>query len=756
MNITTTVTYDRTSKTYRINNGSWKSSWDEVNNTNTSEFGFNVVDNQMLIQSFYQFSSIIIDTYPFNYEIRISNNTAIFIDNESADFHNINEFNFQITYVLADEDFECENIYGDTINVFEFGQDGVVYGTNSGDNTITPQSINADCCSALGYEFNSNDAKCYWAQPCVIDDYIKVIINPEGNDGVLFDIDENENCVLDISFDWLLEYDCQTLLTCADGGSIFNILSGVTLSMTLERMIESTNISAIPPHQIQTIPYVPETVYQSILFQGNNILDYFTMENSGIILIGDNCDVVTNSVEFELSTIFSGFTEQNLYSNWKHFEVSIVDPTVLTLIKNEKIKIALEVQNSSCDISILIDNIKLNKKCEIIDLEETFIATCPSFEMDRVVDNKKSWVANSSFEEREFDLKKRETDYYIKHHKLGINSKEVDLNVSPSRAIETDVMNTVLQNTCLLSTKIINNIIIDLQDNIINYGQGFVTNEGNNFINNLFGFSIEDDNLTIYSKSPMLGGEITSPSGNWNIQDFPNQYEIVFEFDYLAGETWHLIIENVGTENNLNGLITSTLNSEVFTLEEFTNIITSELIDVKDRQTIRDYPTLRMFYERYLNSMDNCGFLTNAFNYNDMDNFISLIGNYWVDLVEQVIPSTTIWGSTYKYSNTIFDNNKFKYRKGSLFTCEESNISPTIGSQPQIEVIKAITYIDDTGKPITTIEACNGVYISQINDGSEFLGSVTILGDSTSNKSYKGDTLILNELMDNSNNIINE
>jgi hypothetical protein len=37
--------------------------------------------------------------------------------------------------------------------------------------------------------------------------------------------------------------------------------------------------------------------------------------------------------------------------------------------------------------------------------------------------------------------------------------------------------------------------------------------------------------------------------------------------------------------------------------------------------------------------------------------------------VEQVIPATTIWGSVKVYGNTIFDQQKFQYKKGTLFTC---------------------------------------------------------------------------------------
>lgn len=755
MNYTVTITYDNNLGVYQIGSGSWMPAWDNVNNTNISEFGFHVVGNQMTIQSEYQLTALTVD-YSFPNTLVINNNTATLTDTDNIDFHAVDLFVFQITYIGNDGVFACENIYGDTVNVFEFAIDGVIYGTNDGDSSIAAASINPECCSFLGYTFDPDNAKCYWSPPCVIDDYIKIIINPEGNDGVIFEVDETENCSLDISFDWLLEYDCESLLGCVNSGTtIMSILSGVTLSVSLERIVEAPLNRSIPRfNQIQSIPYVPESVYQSVIFSGANILDYFTNSNSGIILVGDDCEVVTDIVELELTSLFSGFTENNLYSGWMHFETSIVDPTILALIRNEKIKLALEIQNSGCDMSVLVDNIQLNRNCEFVDIEETFIATCPSFELDRIIDNKKSWVAKTEFEEREFNLRKRETDYYINHHKLGINSKEVDLNVSPSRAIETDVMNIVLQNPCMLHPRTFNNIMVDLQDNLIYINGVFQPNEENDFTNNDFGFTTEDNVITIYSKYPILSGEVTAPEGTWDVQDFSTPYQISFDYDFSESEFWSFDIVTIIGDGDIVNLITTSL-TDVFTLEEFIDIISSELIDVKDRQTIRDYPVLRMLYERYLNSLEACGFSTNEFNYSDMDSFISLIGSYWVDLVEQVIPSTTIWGSTYKYSNTVFDRNKFKYRKGTLFTCEESTIIPTIGSEPQIEVIKTITTIDDTGKPITTTESCRGVYMNQIDDGSEFLGSVTIVGDGSLNTIRNNDYIILNEFL-GSSNIINE
>lgn len=644
MNVTAKITFYSKTQNYKINDGPWMPAWNYVTDTKVGDFGIRqkLGESQILFVSDFDVIELTQENIPIEIPTTVTlmnPNNARITDDRDSGFNFQELFTFRVTY--ATSDFTCLNIYGDEVDTFEFSEDGVVNGTNGGDNTIAAASINAECCTAFGYTFDPDKAKCYWSVPCIGDGSIKVVLNADGNDGALFQIDEGETCTLDIEFDWLLEFDCEQLLECVGpSGSILNVLSGMSVGVTLERVIPNPTAKAFPK-KVLAITYVNESILTSTLFDGGNILNYFQSENSGIILVGDNCDLVVDRVEAEIndSTIF---TQNTLYSNWMHFKMSIVDPSILELITNEKIKITLKIGDFPCELSILVDNIQMNRVCQIVDLEETFISQCPSFNLDRVIDNKKSWVAKTEQTQREFSLSKRETGYDINHHKLGINSKEVDINISPARAIETDVMATVLENGCILS-----------------------------------------------------------------------------EIEVL----------------NIN------------TLDDFKEVILNAFIDVKSRQTISSYPALRELYDVYLygkSGEDVCRFQSNELNYGNMDGFINLIGTYWVELIEQVIPSTTIWGSTYKYSNTIFDTNKFKYRKGSLIVCDEPDDS--IGAEPQIGVIKTITTYDGNLTPQITTEACNGVYMSQINDGSEFIGSVTILGQSGNAKS-KGDIIILNETL---------
>ena len=119
---------------------------------------------------------------------------------------------------------------------------------------------------------------------------------------------------------------------------------------------------------------------------------------------------------------------------------------------------------------------------------------------------------------------------------------------------------------------------------------------------------------------------------------------------------------------DFNELMTEPL-ANATTNEQFDEYLTTELIDVKDRKTLSAYATLRALYDRYMHSSLYTGVQSSAYDYAKMDGIANMVGTYWVDVIEQVIPATTIWGSTKIYSNTMFDQQKFQYKKGTLFTC---------------------------------------------------------------------------------------
>ena len=139
-----------------------------------------------------------------------------------------------------------------------------------------------------------------------------------------------------------------------------------------------------------------------------------------------------------------------------------------------------------------------------------------------------------------------------------------------------------------------------------------------------------------------------------------------------------------------------------------------------------------------------------------MDNISQLVGTYWVDLVEQFIPSTTIWGSTLVYRNTVFDTQKYAYKSNTLFLCEDpSSHFPfsAIGSDCGVEVVKVNLTSDslvNTGATpfdssnFFTCEQytyCDCVWTMTNYCSSEFVGIV--IGDNEFD-AYCRDTLDIN------------
>tara|TARA_R110000868_G_scaffold176916_3_gene414933 strand:+ start:9031 stop:12750 length:3720 start_codon:yes stop_codon:yes gene_type:complete len=175
---------------------------------------------------------------------------------------------------------------------------------------------------------------------------------------------------------------------------------------------------------------------------------------------------------------------------------------------------------------------------------------------------------------------------------------------------------------------------------------------------------------------------------------------------------------------DFNELLTSSV-TDITTIKEFNSILTSELINVRCRKISSNYPVLRALYERYMNSTEYCDTLSAQFNYGTMSDFSDLVGNYWVDLIEQVMPSTAIWEANQIYGNTIYDQQKFQYKGYSTFPC--------IVPQEQLVTGLTIRATGNTDVDLYTLtsdglceayEECADVYYITGDCGSEFLGSV--------------------------------
>lgn len=117
---------------------------------------------------------------------------------------------------------------------------------------------------------------------------------------------------------------------------------------------------------------------------------------------------------------------------------------------------------------------------------------------------------------------------------------------------------------------------------------------------------------------------------------------------------------------------------------QYVDFVYSKFINAQNRKVISDnfggsYPTLQKIYNDYYNiGLDEGDEFTNQFNdvflvgvppsrhldYQKVQQYIKQINSFWLSLLEQFIPSTTIWSGGIKYRNTVFQRQKYVYRHG--------------------------------------------------------------------------------------------
>jgi hypothetical protein len=92
------------------------------------------------------------------------------------------------------------------------------------------------------------------------------------------------------------------------------------------------------------------------------------------------------------------------------------------------------------------------------------------------------------------------------------------------------------------------------------------------------------------------------------------------------------------------------------------------MINVRDRLFITDgktggYPRLQSIFWEYLLSEQTVNIPTNQFTYDKLIEYVNGLGDYWIRLVEQMVPATTIWNTGTKLENSVFHRQKFVYRR---------------------------------------------------------------------------------------------
>lgn len=104
------------------------------------------------------------------------------------------------------------------------------------------------------------------------------------------------------------------------------------------------------------------------------------------------------------------------------------------------------------------------------------------------------------------------------------------------------------------------------------------------------------------------------------------------------------------------------------TFFEFAQTFWKNMINVRNRQFASggrssSYPTLTSIFWKYLESEKLIGVKNNNFTYDVMSKYVDGMGDYWIRLVEQMVPATTIWNVGVKYENPIFHRQKYVWRR---------------------------------------------------------------------------------------------
>jgi hypothetical protein len=104
------------------------------------------------------------------------------------------------------------------------------------------------------------------------------------------------------------------------------------------------------------------------------------------------------------------------------------------------------------------------------------------------------------------------------------------------------------------------------------------------------------------------------------------------------------------------------------TFFEFYQTFWQNMINTRNRQFITDgktggYPNLQSIFWKYIESEQTVGIPNNKYTYQKLIDYVIGMGPYWMKLVEQMVPATTIWTTGIKYENSVLHKQKFVYRR---------------------------------------------------------------------------------------------
>lgn len=121
--------------------------------------------------------------------------------------------------------------------------------------------------------------------------------------------------------------------------------------------------------------------------------------------------------------------------------------------------------------------------------------------------------------------------------------------------------------------------------------------------------------------------------------------------------------------------------------------IERQLIDVRSRQTDREYIYHKFIYDNYINSMYSCSLTSKSLDYHYVEEVYDRIDPIWYDLTNQFIPATSIRkGGHYFYKNLIIHQPKYEYRGYTLDKGCEGDANASFEIITDDPCVKILTY----------------------------------------------------------------
>ena len=416
------------------------------------------------------------------------------------------------------------------------------------------------CTNPLASNYNpnatTNDGNCIFISGCtnpfadnynenaVVDDgsckcdEFNILFNFSGNTGTTLTTLSGQTCDFFVDLDLMIEAECGSIIEYFVSHPDTTILS-ILNNMKVDFHIHSVEGTGNTLSQVQ------------------NLWNFdINQESTGLYLYGSSGDCETL---LELLSIELGFDCTKVASNlfkreWRTYRVQISES-----LNDQLVQLSLNLDGFGFNACSRIDNVNFFRTCENNEEKCVLVPKIFGFNLERAIDNRKSWVDVNQKIRRTDD----NTNYIEFEQDLIWNTKEIDLRL---------------------------NVVKYIDDDIVNYF---------------------------------------------------NSYEQFIENDILKGLTYQRAEK--------------------------------ELIDVRNRLTTNKYHFLEDTFGTYQNGLNNCALISKQLNYCYITDVLDKTNTFWFNIIQQLVPDTSIWkGSSHYYANSIFHQNKYKYK---TYTIEKGDLT---------------------------------------------------------------------------------